>query len=62
MPYHSSPRFPMGDYRGDNRHDHRSEVCIYEGNALGTDLVARLLWPAVIPHSFHGTWHSGLSA
>jgi carotenoid cleavage dioxygenase-like enzyme len=52
----------MGDYRGDNRHDHRSEVCIYEGNALGTDLVARLLLPAVIPHSFHGTWHSGLSA
>lgn len=45
-----------------NSHDHRSEVWIYDGNAFGADPVARLLLPAVIPHSFHGTWHSGLDA
>ncbi len=40
-----------------NSHDHRSEVWIYDGNAFGPDPIARLALPAVIPHSFHGTWH-----
>jgi all-trans-8'-apo-beta-carotenal 15,15'-oxygenase len=39
-----------------NSHDHRSEVWIYDGNAFGTEPVARLRLPEVIPHSFHGTW------
>ena len=39
-----------------NSHDHRSEVWIYDGHAFGSDPVARLPLPTVIPHSFHGTW------
>lgn len=35
-----------------------SEVVIFDSNRLNEESVCRLSLPAVIPHSFHGTWQS----
>jgi carotenoid cleavage dioxygenase-like enzyme len=34
----------------------RSEVVIFDSGRLNEESVCRLELPAVIPHSFHGTW------
>ncbi|MEO8890475.1 MAG: carotenoid oxygenase family protein, partial [Coleofasciculaceae cyanobacterium] len=35
-----------------------SEVVIFDSNHLNEESVCRLGLPAVIPHSFHGTWQA----
>lgn len=37
---------------------HRSEVWVYNSDRLDQEPVCKLELPSVIPHSFHGTWHS----
>jgi carotenoid cleavage dioxygenase-like enzyme len=39
-----------------NGHDHRSEVWVYQGDALEAGPICRLELPEVVPPSFHGTW------
>ena len=41
-----------------NGHDHRSEVWVYQGNALEAGPICRLELPEVVAHSFHGIWVS----
>ena len=37
----------------------QSEVWIYDSDRLNSGPVCRLQLPAVVPHSFHGTWRAG---
>ncbi|BCL37805.1 carotenoid oxygenase family protein [Nostoc sp. MS1] len=37
---------------------HSSEVWVYDSDRLDEEPVCKLQLPSVIPHSFHGTWHS----